>query len=128
MSSKFCCFYLATVTVVARVSIHESAHRKYDRCFETTWGGERSPCCDPRWSRKFRNLGRKSNFLETSEEFVSCLVDVPYVRHLEPITKLCKGLLHFSFYRQLGCLAFSLRLWSKIKQFLSNCPKQVIFA
>ena len=26
------------------------------------------------------------------------------------------------FYRQLGCLAFSLRSWPKIKQFLSNCP------
>ena len=29
---------------------------------------------------------------------------------------------HFFFYRQLGCLAFSLRFWPKIKQFLSNCP------
>ena len=28
---------------------------------------------------------------------------------------------HF-FYRQLGYLAFSLRFWPKIKQFLSNCP------
>ena len=26
------------------------------------------------------------------------------------------------FYRQLGCLAFSLRFWPKIKQLLSNCP------
>ena len=26
------------------------------------------------------------------------------------------------FYRQLGCLAFSLVFWPKIKQFLSNCP------
>ena len=26
------------------------------------------------------------------------------------------------FYRQHGCLAFSLRLLPKIKQFLSNCP------
>ena len=26
------------------------------------------------------------------------------------------------FNRQLGCLAFSLRFWSNIKQFLSNCP------
>ena len=26
------------------------------------------------------------------------------------------------FYRQLGCLAFSLKFWQKIKQFLSNCP------
>ena len=26
------------------------------------------------------------------------------------------------FYRQIGCLAFSLRFWPKIKQLLSNCP------
>ena len=26
------------------------------------------------------------------------------------------------FYRQLGCLAFSLRFWPKIKHLLSNCP------
>ena len=26
------------------------------------------------------------------------------------------------FHRQLGCLAFSLRFWTKIKQLLSNCP------
>ena len=26
------------------------------------------------------------------------------------------------FYRQLGCLAFCLIFWPKIKQFLSNCP------
>ena len=76
------CFYLATVTVVAWVSIHESSYRKYDRCFESTWRCERSPCCDPWWCGKFRNLGRKSNFLEAAEELVSCLVDVPYVGHL----------------------------------------------
>ena len=29
---------------------------------------------------------------------------------------------HTHFYRQLGCLAFSLRFWLKIKQLLSNCP------
>ena len=28
----------------------------------------------------------------------------------------------FFFYRQLGCLAFSLRFWQKIKRILSNCP------
>ena len=28
----------------------------------------------------------------------------------------------FFLYRQLGCLALSLRFWPKIKQFLSNCP------
>ena len=28
----------------------------------------------------------------------------------------------YFLYRQLGCLAFSLRFWSKIKQLLSNCP------
>ena len=26
------------------------------------------------------------------------------------------------FYRQLGCLAFSLKFWPNINQFLSNCP------
>ena len=29
---------------------------------------------------------------------------------------------HTFFYRQLGCLAFSLRFWPEIKQLLSNCP------
>ena len=28
----------------------------------------------------------------------------------------------YTFFRQLGCLAFSLRFCPKIKQFLSNCP------
>ena len=39
------------------------------------------------------------------------------------------------FYRQLGCFAFSLRFWPKIRQLFSNCPasdftflqKQLIF-
>ena len=30
--------------------------------------------------------------------------------------------IHILFYRHLGCLAFSLRFWPKIKQLLSNCP------
>ena len=35
--------------------------------------------------------------------------------------------LHTFFSRQLGCLAFSLRFWPKIKQFLSNCPASLDF-
>ena len=43
-----------------------------------------------------------------------------------PLLKIgIMGITHFLkytyFYRQLGCLAFSLRFWPKIKQF-SNCP------
>ena len=30
--------------------------------------------------------------------------------------------IHTFFYRQLGCLAFSLIFWRKIELFLSNCP------
>ena len=46
----------------------------------------------------------------------------------------CYLFYHYTFfYRQLGCLAFRLRFWLKIKQFLSNwiglfLSKQLIFA
>ena len=36
--------------------------------------------------------------------------------------KVSLHIINIYFNRQLGCLAFSLRFWPKIKQFPSNCP------
>ena len=40
--------------------------------------------------------------------------------NIQPVRVLSLGLVHTFFHRQLGCLAFSLRFWPKIKQFFSN--------